>query len=566
MESLYSNDEIFILWDHHGKDVIPPRPELPSLFPETDARHWYDLEYVGIDSTKLPMPFSDTMGAKGKRTIAILPCKHPYHLSFAESMQETSETFGMYVKILYGDATYESIDRLVDEAIAEKPDLIFLNPSFMKESPELFKRIYHNHIPAIACNMIPDADAFQYFLSWTGPDAWGETRLLARKLADLMKGKGGYAIIQHSPENSTFYSRTWSVITELHDQYPDMELLAKKSSHVDVEQTEKLVSHWIDTYGSKLKGIVSCDDDYVMRGIIKSLDKKGRNDIICVSNGSTKVGMDFLRKGNIDAMCLKSPIVDGATPVKIAVDWFNGLKIQPMVYLPKHIITRDDVDDMFLSNYEIKKIGLNTLMQVIQDGQEDQLERIFQTFYEKFRKSRVVSLEYFRGFTIDFISGLLGIMKSYDINIEQLIGTYENLFKNLFMQKTVENTLSWLFKLSKDLQQEIMRKHNRTSKIDRVMQYINANFTKPLSLKILAQEFSLTSKHLGQEITKATGMRFNDYLAYKRIETAKELLAKTSFTTLEIAERIGFSNPNYFYTVFKKYEGCSPKQYRSHGE
>ena len=43
---IFSEDRLLILWGHSQKD-IPARPAHPGRFPETDARHWYDMEFAG---------------------------------------------------------------------------------------------------------------------------------------------------------------------------------------------------------------------------------------------------------------------------------------------------------------------------------------------------------------------------------------------------------------------------------------------------------------------------------------------------------------------------------------
>ena len=53
------------------------------------------------------------------------------------------------------------------------------------------------------------------------------------------------------------------------------------------------------------------------------------------------------------------------------------------------------------------------------------------------------------------------------------------------------------------------------------------------------------------------------YLTNVRLEKAKELLKNTDAKTYEIAEKVGFSEPNYFSFIFKKNIGLSPSQYRA---
>jgi two-component system response regulator YesN len=59
-----------------------------------------------------------------------------------------------------------------------------------------------------------------------------------------------------------------------------------------------------------------------------------------------------------------------------------------------------------------------------------------------------------------------------------------------------------------------------------------------------------------------TGLSITAYVIKKRIEKAKQLLIERVLTLPEVAERVGFSDYNYFSRVFKKEVGVSPINYR----
>jgi two-component system response regulator YesN len=51
-------------------------------------------------------------------------------------------------------------------------------------------------------------------------------------------------------------------------------------------------------------------------------------------------------------------------------------------------------------------------------------------------------------------------------------------------------------------------------------------------------------------------------MMFIRMEAAMELLRATELKAFEIAEKVGFADPNYFSFCFKKSAGISPKEYR----
>lgn len=106
--------------------------------------------------------------------------------------------------------------------------------------------------------------------------------------------------------------------------------------------------------------------------------------------------------------------------------------------------------------------------------------------------------------------------------------------------------------------------YGRTTKstMERVVQYIHANYNQELRLEMLANIFGYNSAYLGKVFHQYMGDNFNNYLDKIRITEAKRLLAKEEYKVYEVAERVGYTNINYFHNKFKKYVGVSPLNYK----
>ena len=92
--------------------------------------------------------------------------------------------------------------------------------------------------------------------------------------------------------------------------------------------------------------------------------------------------------------------------------------------------------------------------------------------------------------------------------------------------------------------------------------YINANYTKNITLEDLSMAVNVSSYYLSRIFKENTGENFIDYLTRLRIERAKELLGTTSYSMKEIGVMSGYSDPNYFSKTFKKNVGVTPTEYR----
>ena len=59
------------------------------------------------------------------------------------------------------------------------------------------------------------------------------------------------------------------------------------------------------------------------------------------------------------------------------------------------------------------------------------------------------------------------------------------------------------------------------------------------------------------------GMSFVEYLTQKRMTRAKQLLRQSGKRSGEVAAEVGYRDPRYFSFVFKKTQGCTPREYRA---
>lgn len=103
---------------------------------------------------------------------------------------------------------------------------------------------------------------------------------------------------------------------------------------------------------------------------------------------------------------------------------------------------------------------------------------------------------------------------------------------------------------------------SRESVMDGILNYIQHNYQENLKLGMIAELFGYNSSYLGKVFSKTTGQNFNSYVDMVRIENSKKLLTEQAYKVYEIAQRVGYTNVDYFHKKFKKYVGMSPAEYR----
>ena len=108
------------------------------------------------------------------------------------------------------------------------------------------------------------------------------------------------------------------------------------------------------------------------------------------------------------------------------------------------------------------------------------------------------------------------------------------------------------------------RKDNTKLLIDRAKTYIQHNFSNcDCTIESVCNYLNISSCYFSTVFKKDTGITLINYLSDIRMEKAKELLNSTDEKTYIIAQKVGYSEPNYFSYVFKKKFKVSPTMYRT---
>lgn len=102
-----------------------------------------------------------------------------------------------------------------------------------------------------------------------------------------------------------------------------------------------------------------------------------------------------------------------------------------------------------------------------------------------------------------------------------------------------------------------------SSKIDKIVGYINQHYEDDLSVENLADRFGISSRYLRRCFKEETGINCVQYITSLRMEKAKEFLWLSGKTVTEIASLTGFNSSQYFSRLFRQYTGQTPVEYRN---
>lgn len=95
--------------------------------------------------------------------------------------------------------------------------------------------------------------------------------------------------------------------------------------------------------------------------------------------------------------------------------------------------------------------------------------------------------------------------------------------------------------------------------------FIQLHYAEPeFSQQQIAAHFQMNTAYLSRQYQKSAHLSLSDAIHQFRIRQACALLSDTEDSVEMIAQKVGYNNIKYFFVLFKKWTGTTPKQYRIH--
>lgn len=175
------------------------------------------------------------------------------------------------------------------------------------------------------------------------------------------------------------------------------------------------------------------------------------------------------------------------------------------------------------------------------------------------------SIKDYQIYLMEVITTILKVAKRMDVNLSEILGD-DNLFDSIDKFNHIEDLKEWLMQICLKIKEGIDKERQDSSKllVSNAIDYINNNYTdRELSINNICSHLHISTAYFSSIFKKETKTTFVNYLTGVRMEAAKELLKTSNLKSFEIAEKVGYSEPNYFSYSFKKTFKLSPSEYRN---
>lgn len=145
---------------------------------------------------------------------------------------------------------------------------------------------------------------------------------------------------------------------------------------------------------------------------------------------------------------------------------------------------------------------------------------------------------------------------------------FEYMNQGMGWRQSVKNYLSILFLhliripkenicIAKEIEEENLN-------ITKILNYIQINY-QYITLKDIAKDLHFHENYLSRMIRQKTQQSFRELLCQIRLKEAEKLLLNTDLSVTQIAVKVGYHKPNFFYKLFKEHYGATPTEFREPG-
>ena len=98
--------------------------------------------------------------------------------------------------------------------------------------------------------------------------------------------------------------------------------------------------------------------------------------------------------------------------------------------------------------------------------------------------------------------------------------------------------------------------------MEEVKVYLETHFASSMTLQSISERFYIHPNYFSRRFKEKQGQTFVDYLTAIRMKKAMDWIQETDLQVQQIANKVGFEDASYFTSVFRKFYGLTPKQYR----
>lgn len=253
-----------------------------------------------------------------------------------------------------------------------------------------------------------------------------------------------------------------------------------------------------------------------------------------------------------------SHIADSYENAMIALDYSLILGKNRTIYI-------GDIEPGSKDKIVFNDLKEHALASCIKVGTSYEIKKVIDGLFKEFIEAKA-SFKDCQICLLQVLTTILKVAGDLNIDMENVLGKNYNLFVEIYKFTDLRDVMHWLLTICTKIMGYISKERQDTCKalVNNAKEYLQEHYhDSEMTLEKVSNYLHISPTYFSAIFKKETRLTFINYLTLLRMDAAKMLLRTTSMKTFEIAESVGYSEPNYFSYCFKKNFNISPSEYRN---
>jgi inositol transport system substrate-binding protein len=269
--------------------------------------------------------------------VSLLNLSSEFIVMLNEAMEAKAGELG--VKLLVNDAQ-RSAERQIQQVegfIAQKVDVIILNPCEVDASSPAVDKALAAGIPIINLNSATQSVP----TAFVGSRDEESARIAMEYIAKRLNGQGNVVMMQGFMGQAAQLQRDQGA-REVLATHPALKLLACQSAEWDRAKAMSLMENWIQAHGTQINAVFAQNDEMGMGALLALERAKLKDKVLVTSIDAIADALQAVKDGRLDATVFQDARGQGGTAVELAAKIARHEPYAKETYIPFELVTREN--------------------------------------------------------------------------------------------------------------------------------------------------------------------------------------------------------------------------------
>ena len=270
--------------------------------------------------------------------VSLLNVSNEFIVMVNRSMDAKAKQLGVELIVNDAQRSAERQVQQVESFIAQKVDVIILNPCEVEASSPAVDKALAAGIPIVNVN----SETRSTPTAFVGSRDEDAGRIAMEYIAKRLGGKGE-VVMMHGFMGQAGQIKRDAGAREVLSKTPGLKLIADQTAEWDRAKGMALMENWIQSYGNRINAVFGQNDEMAMGALIALEQAKRKDKVIVVGVDAIADAIVALRDGRLDATVFQDAKGQGETAVETAVKIVRKQAYDRQAMIPFQLVTRENV-------------------------------------------------------------------------------------------------------------------------------------------------------------------------------------------------------------------------------